>query len=42
MPFGTRLLDDGRVRFRLWAPGAARVELLLASGVIPLANTLNA
>jgi maltooligosyltrehalose trehalohydrolase len=29
MPFGAELLDDGRVRFRLWAPGAAKVELSL-------------
>jgi maltooligosyltrehalose trehalohydrolase len=29
MPFGTRLLDDGRVTFRLWAPGAEKVELCL-------------
>jgi maltooligosyltrehalose trehalohydrolase len=29
MPFGTRLLDDGRVNFRLWAPGAEKVELCL-------------
>ncbi|MGR8979315.1 MAG: malto-oligosyltrehalose trehalohydrolase [Gammaproteobacteria bacterium] len=29
MPFGTRILDDGRVNFRLWAPGAETVELCL-------------
>lgn len=29
MPFGPRLLDDGGAEFRLWAPGAQRVELLL-------------
>ncbi len=29
MPFGTQLLDDGRVRFRLWAPAAQRVDLCL-------------
>ncbi|MGJ0492425.1 malto-oligosyltrehalose trehalohydrolase [Methylobacter sp.] len=29
MPFGAQLLDDGRVRFRLWAPGADKVELSL-------------
>lgn len=29
MPFGTRVLDDGRVNFRLWAPGANKVELCL-------------
>lgn len=31
MPFGTQLLDDGRVRFRLWAPAAQRVDLCLGS-----------
>jgi maltooligosyltrehalose trehalohydrolase len=29
MPFGSRILDDGRVNFRLWAPGADQVELCL-------------
>ncbi len=29
MPFGAELQRDGRVRFRLWAPGAAQVELCL-------------
>ena len=29
MPFGARLCSDGRVRFRLWAPGASKVELCL-------------
>ncbi|MDD5462265.1 MAG: malto-oligosyltrehalose trehalohydrolase [Methylococcales bacterium] len=29
MPFGTHILDDGRVNFRLWAPGADKVELCL-------------
>jgi malto-oligosyltrehalose trehalohydrolase len=29
MPFGAAPLGDGRWRFRLWAPGAARVELML-------------
>lgn len=32
MPFGAELLDDGRVRFRLWAPGAQRVTLCLGEG----------
>lgn len=32
MPFGTRLLAGGGVGFRLWAPSAARVELVLGSG----------
>ena len=30
MPFGARLLDGGTTRFRLWAPSARRVELVLA------------
>jgi len=29
MPFGAQIEADGRVRFRLWAPAAQRVELLL-------------
>ncbi len=31
MPFGAQVLPDGRVRFRLWAPAAARVDLVLES-----------
>ena len=31
MPFGAQLLPDGRVRFRLWAPAARRVDLVLES-----------
>ncbi|MBL0420991.1 malto-oligosyltrehalose trehalohydrolase [Ramlibacter sp. AW1] len=31
MPFGTRLLPDGGVEFRLWAPGAAAVQLAHAA-----------
>jgi 1,4-alpha-glucan branching enzyme len=30
MPFGAECRDDGRVRFRLWAPGAQRVDLSFA------------
>jgi malto-oligosyltrehalose trehalohydrolase len=30
MPFGAQLLDDGRVRFRLWAPSAHTVEIGLS------------
>ena len=30
MPFGAELLEDGRVRFRLWAPAAARVDVCLS------------
>ena len=29
MPFGAELQDDGRVRFRLWAPAAGQVDLCL-------------
>jgi 1,4-alpha-glucan branching enzyme/maltooligosyltrehalose trehalohydrolase len=29
MPFGAELHGDGRVRFRLWAPAAARVDVCL-------------
>jgi malto-oligosyltrehalose trehalohydrolase len=29
MPFGAEVLGDGAVRFRLWAPGAREVELVL-------------
>jgi malto-oligosyltrehalose trehalohydrolase len=32
MPFGAEVRDDGSVRFRLWAPGAAAVELDLRDG----------
>ena len=32
MPFGAQLTDDGQVRFRLWAPGARRVDLSLDDG----------
>ncbi|HWF99622.1 MAG TPA: malto-oligosyltrehalose trehalohydrolase [Steroidobacteraceae bacterium] len=31
MPFGAQVLPDGQVRFRLWAPAAGRVELVLES-----------
>jgi maltooligosyltrehalose trehalohydrolase len=38
MPFGAEVMAEGGVRFRLWAPGAKRVELVLESGgrVAPL------
>ncbi len=32
MPFGAAVEEDGRVRFRLWAPSARRVDLKLNSG----------
>jgi malto-oligosyltrehalose trehalohydrolase len=31
MPFGAQVLPDGRVRFRLWAPAAQRVALVVES-----------
>ena len=31
MPFGAEVRADGRVRFRLWAPAAAQVELVLCA-----------
>ncbi|MDE2049800.1 MAG: malto-oligosyltrehalose trehalohydrolase [Gammaproteobacteria bacterium] len=34
MPFGAQLAPDGRVRFRLWAPAAGRVELVLESAAV--------
>src|SRR3569833_659735 len=41
MPFGTEVLDGGRVRFRVWAPAAEKVTVCLGSGeaeaVLPLA-----
>jgi malto-oligosyltrehalose trehalohydrolase len=32
MPFGAEITDDGQVRFRLWAPGARKVDLSLDDG----------
>ena len=32
MPFGAELATDGKVRFRLWAPAAHEVELMLHEG----------
>ncbi len=39
MPFGTRRLTDGRTRFRLWAPSARRVELMLNGQPLPMATS---
>ncbi len=41
MPFGAQVLPGGEVRFRLWAPRATRVALVLKSAagterVLPL------
>ena len=35
IPFGAQVLPDGRVRFRLWAPAAERVDLVLESSTGP-------
>lgn len=35
MPFGTAATGNGEVRFRLWAPGARSVELLIGAGANP-------
>jgi maltooligosyltrehalose trehalohydrolase len=32
MPFGAQITDDGSVRFRLWAPQAKQVDLVLNDG----------
>jgi maltooligosyltrehalose trehalohydrolase len=32
MPFGAQCLEDGAVRFRIWAPDARKIEVLLVSG----------
>ncbi|HEV7799588.1 MAG TPA: malto-oligosyltrehalose trehalohydrolase [Burkholderiales bacterium] len=37
MPFGASVLADGRVRFRLWAPAAERVEVAIEGGTGSLA-----
>jgi maltooligosyltrehalose trehalohydrolase len=36
MPFGASVLADGRVRFRLWAPAAARVDVMIGPASDPL------
>ena len=37
-PFGAQVLPDGGVRFRLWAPGAQRVDLAIGKKLFPLAR----
>ena len=32
MPFGAELIEGGKARFRLWAPAAQAVNLLLTDG----------
>ncbi|HEY2864423.1 MAG TPA: malto-oligosyltrehalose trehalohydrolase [Casimicrobiaceae bacterium] len=39
MDFGAKVLDDGAVRFRLWAPGARQVGLCLDGAPHPLPLT---
>jgi maltooligosyltrehalose trehalohydrolase len=41
MPFGASVLDNGTVRFQLWAPNAGRVDLLIDNGnrILPLARS---
>lgn len=34
MPFGAQVLDEGGVRFRIWAPKAQRVEVSLREGSV--------
>jgi maltooligosyltrehalose trehalohydrolase len=36
MPFGTQVLEDGRVSFRLWAPGSNKVTLCIEPGTSEL------
>jgi malto-oligosyltrehalose trehalohydrolase len=36
MPFGAEVLPGGGVRFRLWAPGAKKVELVLGERRLPM------
>lgn len=36
MPFGAECLDSGGVRFRLWAPGAERIDLLLGESTLAM------
>jgi maltooligosyltrehalose trehalohydrolase len=42
MPFGAEVTEDGKVRFRLWAPNAKRVEVCVEDGsrrCVPLMGT---
>ncbi|HSI23779.1 MAG TPA: malto-oligosyltrehalose trehalohydrolase [Methylophilaceae bacterium] len=42
MPFGTQVLDDGRVRFRLWAPASEKVSLCIEQGTDELSLPMEA
>src|SRR6476660_8610500 len=40
MPFGAECLEDGKVRFRLWAPKAQKVDLYLSKqNLLPLTKS---
>src|SRR5256885_13512991 len=42
MPFGAECLEDGKVRFRLWAPKAEKVDLYLyKQNLLPLTNSVD-
>ena len=41
MPFGAELTSDGSVRFRLWAPAAHEVELVLPEGAVSMSALPN-
>jgi malto-oligosyltrehalose trehalohydrolase len=36
MPFGAEICNDGKVRFRLWAPKAAKVSVDLSAKTLPM------
>ncbi|MFH1603194.1 MAG: malto-oligosyltrehalose trehalohydrolase [Pseudomonadota bacterium] len=42
MPFGAEVLDDGRTRFRLWAPGAKQITLETTAGPMHAHASMNA
>ena len=36
MPFGAEVLENGEIRFALWAPAAETVDLVLEDGGRPM------
>jgi hypothetical protein len=36
MPFGAEVLENGEIRFSLWAPAAETVELILEGEILPM------
>jgi len=38
MPFGSEILNDSKVRFRLWAPKASEVSLVLLAQSLPMSR----